>query len=45
MASVVLWTMKLAGPFPAKLPVGIDFMGRPFSEPILLKIAFRFLSN
>jgi len=31
--------MKLAGPFPAKLPVGIDFMGRPFSEHILLKIA------
>jgi amidase len=30
---------RLTGPFPAKLPVGVDFMGRPFSEPILLKIA------
>lgn len=30
---------RLTGPFPAKLPVGVDFMGPPFSEPILLKIA------
>jgi amidase len=29
----------VVGPVPAKLPVGIDFLGRPFSEPILLKIA------
>ncbi len=30
---------RLAGPVPAKLPVGIMFFGRPFSEPVLLKIA------
>ena len=30
---------KLVGPVQAKLPVGIDFMGRPFSEPTLVKIA------
>ena len=29
----------LIGPTPAKLPVGMDIVGRPFSEPILLKIA------
>lgn len=27
------------GPVPAALPVGVDFVGRPFSEPVLLKIA------
>jgi Asp-tRNA(Asn)/Glu-tRNA(Gln) amidotransferase A subunit family amidase len=27
------------GPVEARLPVGVDFLGRPFSEPILLKIA------
>ena len=30
---------RLVGPVVASLPVGIDFLGRPFSEPILLKIA------
>jgi Asp-tRNA(Asn)/Glu-tRNA(Gln) amidotransferase A subunit family amidase len=30
---------KLQGPTPAKLPVGIDFLARPFGEPTLLKIA------
>jgi amidase len=27
------------GPIPAKLPVGVDIVGRPFSEPLLLRIA------
>jgi hypothetical protein len=30
---------RLAGPTPAKLPVGVMFFGRPFSEPTLLRIA------
>jgi amidase len=30
---------KLVGPTAAKLPVGIDFLARPFAEPTLLKIA------
>jgi len=27
------------GPFPARLPVGVDFLARPFAEPTLFKIA------
>jgi len=30
---------KLVGPFPARLPIGFDFLGRPFSEPTLLTLA------
>lgn len=30
---------QLVGPVDAKMPVGVDFLGRPFSEPVLLKIA------
>jgi amidase len=30
---------KLVGPVPARLPVGIDFLARPFGEPLLLRIA------
>jgi len=30
---------ELAGPTPAELPVGIDFVARPFGEPLLFKIA------
>ncbi len=32
----------LVGPIKAQLPVGIDFLGRPFAEPVLLKIAFAY---
>ncbi|BET67126.1 hypothetical protein ASA1KI_20440 [Opitutales bacterium ASA1] len=29
----------LVGPVRAELPVGVDFLGRPFSEPVLFEIA------
>jgi Asp-tRNA(Asn)/Glu-tRNA(Gln) amidotransferase A subunit family amidase len=29
----------LVGPVPVRMPVGVDFLGRPFSEPTILKIA------
>ena len=30
---------RLVEPVPAKLPVGMDIVGRPFDEPLLLRIA------
>ena len=30
---------RLVGPTPAKLPVGVDVAGRPFDEPLILRIA------
>ena len=36
---------KLVGPTPARLPVGIDFLARPFGEPVLLTIASAYESR
>ena len=33
---------RLVGPIKAALPIGVDFVGRPFSEPMLLRIASAF---
>jgi Asp-tRNA(Asn)/Glu-tRNA(Gln) amidotransferase A subunit family amidase len=31
--------LRLAGPVAAQIPVGVDFIGRPFDEPLLFRIA------
>jgi Asp-tRNA(Asn)/Glu-tRNA(Gln) amidotransferase A subunit family amidase len=30
---------RLVGPVAAQLPVGLDFIARPFAEPLLIRIA------
>jgi len=35
---------RLVGPVPAKLPVGIDFLTRPFGEAMLLRVASAYQS-
>lgn len=32
-------TTRLVGPIAAQLPVGVDFLARPFDEPLLVRIA------
>lgn len=31
--------IRLVGPVPARLPVGMDIVGKPFDEPLLIRIA------
>jgi Asp-tRNA(Asn)/Glu-tRNA(Gln) amidotransferase A subunit family amidase len=33
---------RLVGPIPAALPVGVDFVARPFDEPLIFRIASAF---
>jgi Asp-tRNA(Asn)/Glu-tRNA(Gln) amidotransferase A subunit family amidase len=35
-------TITLTGPVPARMPVGVDFIARPFDETLLLRIASAF---
>jgi Asp-tRNA(Asn)/Glu-tRNA(Gln) amidotransferase A subunit family amidase len=35
-------TITLTGPVPARLPVGVDFIARPFDETLLVRIASAF---
>jgi Asp-tRNA(Asn)/Glu-tRNA(Gln) amidotransferase A subunit family amidase len=35
---------RLTGPVAAKLPVGMDIVGRPFDEPLIIKIASAYTS-
>ena len=30
---------RMSGPIPAKLPVGMDIVARPFGEPVIFRIA------
>ena len=34
-----MWDQAGSEPVDVRLPVGMDLLGRPFSEPVLLKIA------
>jgi amidase len=37
--------IRLTGPFPARLPVGMDIVGRPFDEPLLLRVASAYTAS